>query len=171
MKILPLRWIRYIYDLFNPEDSIVLATQKGGFALQRKNQFFEYLTILSEQRGYAYAGNRSLAQKFGVSTRTIQRWIKTLDESGLITVEHRRKYRRIYIGAKRQKERHSSRHGRNSDMAGRQNVVMKRQNVVPDISSRLTPDSAQYCLKGQMELEIPPDYTAREVVSRLWGEG
>jgi ABC-type Na+ transport system ATPase subunit NatA len=55
------------------------------------------MTVLSTKRGYCFASNSYFADLYGVSTRTIQRWIEQLKRRKhiYVTIEKRR-HRRIY---------------------------------------------------------------------------
>jgi DNA-binding MarR family transcriptional regulator len=49
------------------------------------------LTALTKVRGYAWASNRYLAERFDVHTDSITRWLKELNEAGHIAIEIDRK--------------------------------------------------------------------------------
>ncbi len=58
------------------------------------------LIIYFAEKGDSYLKmyNRTLVKRFGKSEKTIQRWIKKLEDCGLITVELvKNKYRRIFF--------------------------------------------------------------------------
>ena len=63
---------------------------------------YPVIASLAEQTGYCWASNEYLAKWFGVSERTVSRWVKMLEQSGYIRCEmwptdvgHQR---RIYVG-------------------------------------------------------------------------
>lgn len=173
-SLFPKRWVRRIYDLFAPEDSLKAARQAGA-ATQRKNQFLEYLEILSARRGYAYAGNRSLSEKFGVSTRTIQRWLRSMDDAGLITIEQSGRVRRIFIGAKRKKDGVEKRSVSSMSPPARPSVTMlrpfdasERRVVTPCKSSSTAPEGTVH---KKLAPAIPDEASVDEICKILWGHG
>ena len=48
--------------------------------------FFAEITALSDQCGYCYAGNGYFSELYDTSDRTVQRWVKHLQELGYVAV-------------------------------------------------------------------------------------
>ena len=52
--------------------------------------FFAEITALSDQCGYCYAGNGYFSELYDTSDRTVQRWVKHLQELGYVAVSYAR---------------------------------------------------------------------------------
>ena len=52
--------------------------------------FFAEITALSDQCGYCYAGNGYFSKLYDTSDRTVQRWVKRLQELGYVAVSYAR---------------------------------------------------------------------------------
>ncbi len=60
---------------------------------------FAELLSLTQGKGYSWATNAFLAKEYGVTTRTVCRWISELKDKGLITVKIIDSQRRISVSA------------------------------------------------------------------------
>ena len=57
----------------------------------------EILRLTENKHGFCFKKNASFCAEYGVSERTIQRWLKKLSELGLIRIEIvKNKHRRIF---------------------------------------------------------------------------
>ena len=52
--------------------------------------FYAEITALSDQSGYCYAGNSYFCQLYDTTDRTVQRWVKHLQELGYVAVTYSR---------------------------------------------------------------------------------
>lgn len=52
--------------------------------------FYAEITALSDQSGYCYAGNSYFCQLYDTTDRTVQRWVKHLQELGYVAVTYTR---------------------------------------------------------------------------------
>ena len=52
--------------------------------------FYAEITALSDQSGYCYAGNGYFCQLYDTTDRTVQRWVKHLQELGYVAVTYAR---------------------------------------------------------------------------------
>lgn len=111
-------------------------------ATQIKSEFVAYLKILSSQTGYVYAGNEYLAGKFGVTVRTIQRWLKNAETAGSIRLDYSNRSRRIYVVEETEmaiKPQSSvSWPPRHADTPVRRSVTPPRHSVAPYIEPSKT---------------------------------